>query len=104
MDCCNEENETIIVVVPHDQLSLAIGKKGQNARLASKLVGWNIDIRGDGEPEEKKSDEVEPVGAEVDEESSDAPKAEPEVAGAAADLSPSSIESTVAEPGEGASE
>jgi N utilization substance protein A len=44
------ENKAIHVVVPQDQLSLAIGKRGQNARLASKLIGWNIDIRGDGEP------------------------------------------------------
>ncbi len=43
----DEENRTILVIVPHDQLSLAIGKKGQNARLASKLIGWNIDIRSD---------------------------------------------------------
>jgi len=40
----------IHVVVPQDQLSLAIGKRGQNARLASQLLGWNIDIRGEGEP------------------------------------------------------
>ena len=45
----DEENQVILVVVPHDQLSLAIGKKGQNARLASKLIGWNIDIRSDVE-------------------------------------------------------
>lgn len=44
------ENGSIQVIVPQDQLSLAIGKRGQNARLASKLIGWNIDIRGDGEP------------------------------------------------------
>lgn len=43
----DEATRTISVVVPHDQLSLAIGKRGQNARLASKLMGWNIDIRGD---------------------------------------------------------
>ena len=43
----DEESKTISVVVPHDQLSLAIGKKGQNARLASRLIGWNIDIRSD---------------------------------------------------------
>lgn len=41
---------SIQVVVPQDQLSLAIGKRGQNARLASKLIGYNIDIQGDGEP------------------------------------------------------
>lgn len=45
----DEEKKAIHVVVPQDQLSLAIGKRGQNARLASKLIGWNIDIRGDVE-------------------------------------------------------
>ncbi len=37
------------VVVPDFQLSLAIGKEGQNARLAAKLTGWRIDIRSDTE-------------------------------------------------------
>ena len=45
----DEESHGILVVVPHDQLSLAIGKRGQNARLASRLTGWNIDIRSDQE-------------------------------------------------------
>ena len=45
----DEASHSILVVVPHDQLSLAIGKRGQNARLASRLVGWNIDIRSDQE-------------------------------------------------------
>ena len=36
------------VVVPDYQLSLAIGKEGQNARLAAKLTGWKIDIRPEG--------------------------------------------------------
>jgi len=40
----DEENKTLEVIVPDDQLSLAIGKKGENVRLASKLVGWRIDI------------------------------------------------------------
>ena len=44
----DEENKTVSVTVPNDQLSLAIGKKGQNARLASRLIGWNIDIISDG--------------------------------------------------------
>lgn len=47
----DEEAEAIRVLVPQDQLSLAIGKKGQNARLASRLIGWNIDIRGNAETE-----------------------------------------------------
>ncbi len=45
----NEETKTLSVIVPHDQLSLAIGKRGQNARLASRLMGWNIDIQSDAE-------------------------------------------------------
>jgi N utilization substance protein A len=44
------DKKAIHVLVPQDQLSLAIGKRGQNARLASKLIGWNIDIRGDADP------------------------------------------------------
>jgi len=39
------EGKTAIVVVPDDQLSLAIGREGQNARLAAKLTGWRIDIK-----------------------------------------------------------
>jgi len=39
-----EGNKTAMVVVPEDQLSLAIGREGQNARLAAKLTGWRIDI------------------------------------------------------------
>jgi N utilization substance protein A len=38
-------------VVPDFQLSLAIGKEGQNARLAARLTGWRIDIRSDAAPE-----------------------------------------------------
>ena len=38
------DNKTAMVVVPEDQLSLAIGREGQNARLAAKLTGWRIDI------------------------------------------------------------
>jgi N utilization substance protein A len=40
----DETNQTMEVVVPDDQLSLAIGKRGQNVRLASKLSGWNLDV------------------------------------------------------------
>jgi len=41
----NEEENTAVVVVPDSQLSLAIGKEGQNARLAARLTGWRIDIK-----------------------------------------------------------
>ena len=39
--------ERLRVVVPDDQLSLAIGKEGQNARLAARLTGWKIDIKSE---------------------------------------------------------
>jgi len=41
----NDDSHTATVIVPNDQLSLAIGKEGQNARLAAKLTGWRIDIK-----------------------------------------------------------
>lgn len=43
----NEEEKSALVKVPSGQLSLAIGKSGQNARLAAKLTGWKIDIKSD---------------------------------------------------------
>ncbi len=49
----DEENHYATVLVPDDQLSLAIGKEGQNARLAARLTGWHIDIKSasfTGEP------------------------------------------------------
>lgn len=47
----NEEDHSMEVIVNDDQLSLAIGKKGQNVRLASKLTGWKIDINSESEVE-----------------------------------------------------
>lgn len=44
------------VIVPDDQLSLAIGNRGQNVRLAAKLTGWRIDIRSQSSPEEERED------------------------------------------------
>ncbi len=49
----NEEEKIATVTVPSTQMSLAIGKGGQNVRLAAKLTGWKIDIEGSGEPEEE---------------------------------------------------
>ena len=43
------------VIVPDYQLSLAIGKEGQNARLAARLTGWRIDIRSDAQPDAQAS-------------------------------------------------
>ena len=45
----DEENKEMEVVVPDDQLSLAIGRKGQNVRLAAKLTGWRLDILGESD-------------------------------------------------------
>jgi N utilization substance protein A len=74
-----DENRSMEVIVPDDQLSLAIGKRGQNVRLAAKLTGWKIDIKSetrqaeaellqyasyDGaaeEPQEAASEEAEAV-------------------------------------------
>jgi N utilization substance protein A len=50
------------VVVPDFQLSLAIGKEGQNARLAARLTGWRIDIRSDAAPAPEAAPEVEVAG------------------------------------------
>jgi N utilization substance protein A len=47
----NEEGKMTQVIVPDYQLSLAIGKKGQNARLAAKLTGWKIDIKSQSDAE-----------------------------------------------------
>ena len=48
----NEENQSTVVVVPDYQLSLAIGKRGQNARLAAKLTSWKIDIKSESDARE----------------------------------------------------
>ncbi len=49
----DEDERAMEVIVPDDQLSLAIGKKGQNVRLASRLTGWRLDVRGEAEAEEE---------------------------------------------------
>jgi N utilization substance protein A len=67
----NEAKKEAVVMVPEDQLSLAIGKRGQNVRLAAKLTNWKIDISGvmaDGEKvEEKKAEEKTEEAEKVEE-------------------------------------
>jgi N utilization substance protein A len=53
------EQSAVLVVVPDNQLSLAIGKRGQNARLAAKLTGLHVDIKSEGEIEEERRREEE---------------------------------------------
>ena len=55
----DEDRERISVVVPDQQLSLAIGRRGQNVRLASQLTGWDIDILTEQEESERRQAEFE---------------------------------------------
>jgi N utilization substance protein A len=67
-----EDGENLAIAnVADDQLSLAIGKGGQNVRLAAKLAGWKIDIKKDGEDEEEQ--EETPAEEAVSEETPEAP-------------------------------
>ena len=77
----NEEDRTALVVVPDFQLSLAIGKEGQNVRLAARLCGWKIDIKSHSKWEEMEkaaedasgtADDVADAAAEEQETASEA--------------------------------
>lgn len=63
----NEETEVATVTVAPDQQSLAIGKGGQNARLAAKLTGYKIDIQSSGDEEEKETPEAPEVVTDISE-------------------------------------
>jgi N utilization substance protein A len=52
----DQRNETIELIVPDDQLSLAIGRRGQNVRLAAQLVGWKIDINSESKVAEQRDE------------------------------------------------
>ena len=72
----DEENKSARVIVPDDQLSLAIGQRGQNARLAAKLTGWKVDIKGESEAavsidELFKSEDTDETDAPVPDSSED---------------------------------
>ena len=77
----DDESKSARVIVPDDQLSLAIGQRGQNARLAARLTGWKVDIKGESEaavsinelfkPEAPDSDEADEQLLESPEESTD---------------------------------
>ena len=54
----NEKEKTAVAVVPDNQLSLAIGKEGQNVRLAAKLTGWKIDIISESQVKERSEEDV----------------------------------------------
>lgn len=71
-----EDDEIAQVVVPEDQLSLAIGKGGQNARLTAKLCDWSIDIYSEEEFAELQSGAAEEVAASIFKDTGDEEEAE----------------------------
>lgn len=58
------ENKTAKVIVPDYQLSLAIGKEGQNARLAARLTGYKIDIKSESQAKEALQTQEEEISFE----------------------------------------
>ena len=53
----DEDKRRVEIVVPEDQLSIAIGKRGQNVRLASRIIGWNIDVMTEDQESKRRSEE-----------------------------------------------
>lgn len=62
----DEETKDALVVVPDDQLSLAIGRDGQNVRLAHRLTGWKIDIKSVSQMEEEEAEGIHSQGNSYD--------------------------------------
>jgi len=110
----SEDEKTATVVVPERQLSLAIGREGQNARLAARLTGWRIDIKSDvavapAEPEEALEEasaeavaEELPIAAEATETETVTEAAPPESEAIAEAPAPQAEESLLAEAAESA--
>ena len=72
----DNEEEALEIIVPDDQLSLAIGKKGQNVRLAAKLTGWKIDIISETRAAEAELEELTGGGSSAEEAMDDEPAEE----------------------------
>ena len=70
MSIVDDRDRVMEVIVEDKQLSLAIGKKGQNVRLAAKLTGWKIDIKS--EEEKRKEVEIQLGALEIGEPAADA--------------------------------
>jgi len=113
----DEANKRAVVIVPEDQLSLAIGKRGQNVRLAAKLTGWDIDLKTRAELEGQaaaESQAAEAASGEEAEQEQETPTSEvpgpepaeqvgeetpvPEVAAPTEDLQDEAPASEVAQP------
>ncbi len=68
----DDDAQALEIIVPDDQLSLAIGKKGQNVRLAAKLTGWKIDIKSETRAAEAELEELRRGEGAGEEESAEA--------------------------------
>jgi transcription termination/antitermination protein NusA len=64
----DDEGQSMEIIVPDDQLSLAIGKKGQNVRLAAKLIGWRVDIKSETRAQEEEQEDKTPKSETPDQE------------------------------------
>jgi N utilization substance protein A len=84
----DDKDRVVEVVVEDKQLSLAIGKKGQNVRLAAKLTGWRIDIKSEEEKRREVEAQLEGFEAAVSEEAAAAAEADAEAAPADGDAAP----------------
>jgi N utilization substance protein A len=97
----NPETQTALVIVPDYQLSLAIGREGQNARLAARLTGWRIDIKSESqaaEPPPPPPPAVEAAPVEQAPEEAQAGTVEEVATGAGAEPTPDEAEPVAAEP------
>ncbi|MCK4911532.1 MAG: transcription termination/antitermination protein NusA [Thermodesulfovibrionales bacterium] len=102
-----EEDKTAMVVVADQHLSVAIGKKGQNVRLAMKLTGWDIDIMSETEYSKLKMEEADQVFAgsgEAQDAQDEGEAAEDELADEAAEAPEEAEETPLADAGDGASD
>ncbi len=99
----NEEEKSARVIVADDQLSLAIGRRGQNARLAAKLTGWKVDIKSESEATVSINELFKPVAPEPKDED-DAASAEIEGPGEIAENTEVSSPTTIVETTDSAGE
>ena len=81
-----ENDRACTVVVPDNQLSLAIGKRGQNARLAARLTGFKIDIKSESDYEELQAQLAQAPAKEVSDSEEPVDAVDPELAAPASDL------------------
>jgi N utilization substance protein A len=93
----DESTGTAMVIVPDYQLSLAIGKEGQNARLAARLTGWRIDIKSETQIGEEARAAAAPTAAPAPAEEAPDSVGEAPVQEAPADETPAEVPDVVAD-------